>query len=79
MKKSSSCRRRKDDEINRINCSCALRCLLQSMKLGETTKEEKRREREQKEEGKIISDRWWWMRKKEREKTRKGERNSRLS
>jgi hypothetical protein len=36
MKKSfSSCRRRKDDEINRINCFCALRWLLQSMRRRE--------------------------------------------
>ena len=34
-KSSSSCRRRKDDEINRINCSYELRCLLQSMKRRE--------------------------------------------
>lgn len=44
MKKSfSSCRRRKDDEINRINCSCALRCLLQSMRRRETMRERERK------------------------------------
>ena len=72
MNKSfSSCRRRKDDEINRINCSCVLKNMKRNERKRErerekerekTMKKEKRarwRERAKRKkeaEGKIISD-----------------------
>lgn len=66
MKKSfSSCRRRKDDEINRINCSCALRYLLQSMR-----RREREREYKQEKDNERREDKRRGERKRERAKGR---------